>query len=39
MSKKVFNDMLALNAFEVVESVDTIEEWVEIWGIRRSEIT
>ncbi|MEZ1438244.1 hypothetical protein QVM41_18415 [Pseudomonas shirazica] len=32
MSKKVFNDMLALNAFEVVESVDTIEEWVEIWG-------
>ncbi|BFO07196.1 hypothetical protein MX621_30925 (plasmid) [Pseudomonas aeruginosa] len=32
MSKKVFNDMLALDAFEVVESVDTIEEWVEIWG-------
>ncbi|AGZ38063.1 TPA: hypothetical protein ACRNDU_004998 [Pseudomonas aeruginosa] len=32
MSKKVFNDMLALDAFEVVESVDSIEEWVEIWG-------
>ncbi|HGY2296409.1 TPA: hypothetical protein ACNV18_000125 [Pseudomonas putida] len=32
MSKKLFSDMLARNAFEVVESVDTIEEWVEIWS-------
>ncbi|WCM48957.1 hypothetical protein OH720_18270 [Pseudomonas sp. WJP1] len=32
MSKKVFNDMLALEAFEVIESVDAIEEWVEIWA-------
>ncbi|SEH88675.1 hypothetical protein [Pseudomonas asplenii] len=32
MTKKVFTDMLALQAFEVIESVDAIEEWVEIWG-------
>ncbi|MDH0646381.1 hypothetical protein N5D48_06570 [Pseudomonas sp. GD03858] len=32
MTKKVFNDMLAHRAFEVVESVDAIEEWVEIWA-------
>jgi len=32
MTKKVFDDMLALDAFEVVESVDAIKEWVEIWA-------
>lgn len=32
MTKKVFNDMLAHRAFEVIESVDAIEEWVEIWA-------
>ena len=31
MTKKVFDNMLALEAFEVIESVDAIEEWVEIW--------
>lgn len=31
MTIKVFNDMLAWEAFEVVDSVDAIEEWVEIW--------
>ena len=32
MTKKVFNDMLALDAFEVIDSLDRIEEWVEIWA-------
>lgn len=32
MTKKVFNDMLALDAFEVIDSLDEIEEWVEIWA-------
>lgn len=32
MTKKVFSNMLALNAFDVIESVDAIEEWVEIWA-------
>jgi len=32
MTREVFNDMLNLNAFEVSDSVDTIEEWVEIWA-------
>ncbi|WP_233454342.1 hypothetical protein [Pseudomonas monteilii] len=32
MTKKVFNDMLALEAFEVIDSLDGIEEWVEIWA-------
>ncbi|ESW38271.1 MULTISPECIES: hypothetical protein [Pseudomonas] len=31
MTKKVFNDMLALDAFKVIDSLDGIEEWVEIW--------
>jgi hypothetical protein len=32
MTKKVFTDMLALEAFKIAESVDTIEECVEIWA-------
>lgn len=31
MTKKVFNDMLELDAFEVIDSLDEIEGWVEIW--------
>lgn len=32
MTRNVFKDMLAHRAFEVIESVDAIEEWVEIWA-------
>ncbi|MEB6590508.1 hypothetical protein MXM82_15370 [Pseudomonas asiatica] len=32
MTKNVFNDMLALDAFEVRDSLDEVEEWVEIWA-------
>ncbi|MNJ36233.1 hypothetical protein D3C77_310130 [compost metagenome] len=32
MTKRVFNKMLELEAFEVAESLDAIEEWVEIWA-------
>lgn len=32
MTKKVFDDMLTRDALEVTDSVDAIEEWVEIWA-------
>ena len=32
MTKYVFKNMLANHAFEMIEAVDAIEEWVEIWA-------
>lgn len=32
MTREVFNKMLELNAFRIVGSVDSIEEWIEIWA-------
>jgi len=32
MTRQVFIDMLKLNAFEVMTSTDSIEEWIEIWA-------
>lgn len=32
MTREVFNKMLELKAFQVMDSVDSIEEWIEIWA-------